>query len=196
MKKKNIKQSKDEDAAPSLKSTRSARKNSPLCTDPPSKWPEVVLNMFYEKLEVQNCNKKGHPYWISCPISQECPLEELCCHKPAGATTITVCHDKKQYNRPLYRMRLILRYWKQGILLDKADQASHLCPNNDKNRACCNPDHRTAESHEINKARQRCPGWIWIHDSKEDLGGYWYRTCQHGPPRCKVFTPKSSTTPQ
>lgn len=69
-------------------------------------------------------------------------------------------------------MRLILSYWKQGIILDRADQASHLCPNEDKQMMiCCNPNHMTSEYDKDNKARQRCQGWILDPQLSGSRGG-------------------------
>lgn len=177
------------------------RKNSARCTDNPYDWPAAVWELFEKKME-QNKTSKSKPYFVTAPL---CPLPEIVppalsaeqCHNPAGSNNVMVCYNGKEYQRPLHRIRFLLKIRKEGQLPNesKSMQASHLCPD-DVNvdgkgaKHCCNPDHMVAEDDKTNKSRQRCAGWVWIHPHRGNDNGFWYPSCIHNPP-CLRFVPKN-----
>jgi len=174
------------------KKTSTKRKNSPRCKDPPDLWPNEVWDLFRVKLEVENNNKNGKPYWREV-TSRKCPIPNLepCTRTGSSSRQITVVYNKMEYQRPVYRMRFLLKERNLGHNIRAASQASHLCINKHGDPdPCTTPSHMTSETDDANKERQRCAGWIWICSYNGHKGGYWYPTCKHEP-ACKVWTPKS-----
>jgi len=171
--------------------TSSKRNNKPLCKDPPSLWPDNVWTAFSNAL-TRNKNRDGNPYYVkSRPLGELPPalLGEYCHNpKPEGSNTITVCVNDMQYNRPIHRIRMMLRCRELGNPIpNKEEQCSHLCLDEVNidgkgSKHCTNPEHMVIEDDRMNKSRQRCAGWVWIHPYHNHDGGYWYPTCTHNPP--------------
>jgi len=192
------------------KAKPSTPKNSPRNTQSPAEWSASVWEAF-SRLMVTNQTKRASngvssSYFTAvrmCLPDEEAPpaLQDCMCHYPTGAGAVMVCLDGQEYQRPLHRLRFLLKMRQMGLPLDSAVQASHLCMNriniNGKGERQCNqPDHMVAEDDATNKARQRCAGWIWIHPYDGHEGGYWYPTCLHGPEPCLRYTPKTSIPTQ
>ncbi len=182
-------------------SSGSKKKNAPRNTENPNDWPDQVWEKFSSKL-AGNVNSKGEKYYIiekMCPQPEDAPecLRNEVCHNPRGATAITICSNGFEYQRPLHRMRFLLRLRETGQS-DKSElQASHLCMNRINwrgrgERQCTNPDHIVPEDDVTNKSRQRCAGWIWIYPNINHQGsGYWYPSCTHSPV-CLRYSPRTS----
>jgi len=174
------------------------RKNSETCTNKPSQWPDKVWKEFEGRL-AKNQHRSG-TYYTEVPMitDQEAPQELLNerCHNPTKSQQMMVAVDGKQYQRPLHRIRLMLKMRQQGLPVpDSVDQASHLCPNlvnvdGKGSKHCCNPNHIVLEGDKLNKSRQRCAGWVWVRQYKNNPGRFWYPTCTHSPP-CLRYTPKT-----
>lgn len=175
------------------------RKNSPRNTGDVNEWPDEVFDLFNERLS-KNISSIKTPYFEEVPmiLNGDGPekLSKEKCHNPTGCNFITVCFDKKQYQRPIHRMVMYLKARAMGIPLPKSsDQASHLCMNKvnvgGKGEVqCCNPNHMVFEKDTINKDRRNCPGWLWINPYLDNPGNFWYPACTHKPP-CLRYTPKS-----
>jgi len=177
----------------------SSRANSPRNTQTPAEWPADVWQAFSNRM-CANRTSQGQPYYTRvamCPPNVDAPeaLRSVECDNPFGAAQVTICCNGQQYQRPLHRIRFLLKMRLLGQIPDSQEQASHLCMNmvNSDGRGaqqCCNPDHMIVEDDATNKSRQRCAGWIWIHAFAGHAGGYWYPTCVHAPP-CLRYTLKS-----
>lgn len=175
------------------------KKNKPSSRLPPTQWPDNVLDEAKSRLDA-NLNKKDEPYFVDHPISDnkhEVPpaLQAEVCQHPRGAARITVNLNDFQYQSGIHRLRLLLRLRDEGKDWKSMQQASHLCPDyinvtGSGHQHCVNPDHMESEDDATNKSRQRCAGWIWIHQFEDHEAGYWYPSCVHDPP-CKRFTPKT-----
>lgn len=174
------------------------RRNSPDNRAPMEEWPVGALEMFRTRLAA-NKSTTGQPYYCLERMSDaELPpaLEDQRCFNPCGSHTITLCYERRQYQRPLHRMMHQLHELRHGRpLLQKEQQSSHICMDavnvgGRGQRHCCNPDHMVVETDQENKDRQRCAGWIWIQPFAGHEGGYWYPACVHEPP-CLRFTPKA-----
>jgi len=174
------------------------RKNSETSTSRPSQWPGKVWEEFERKL-TKNEHRTG-VYYSEIPMmtDPEAPkeLRDERCHNPGKSQQMMIVVGGKQYQRPLHRIRLMLKMRRQGLVVpDSVDQASHLCPDSVNvdgkgSKHCCNPNHMVLESDKINKQRQRCAGWIWVRRYKNNPGDFWYPTCTHSPP-CLRYTPRT-----
>jgi len=178
-----------------MASPAAKRKNSPVCTEPFADWPMAVKTRLKEMIET-NRNSKGAPYLVMVPFRDAPPaLAAEQCWNPARASKVTVCHAGVQYQRPLHKVAMWIADDKAGRTEPANVQASHLCPD-DVNvdgkgeKHCCNPAHMCWESDIANKSRQRCAGWIWVHQvDRPRAEGHWFPSCTHVPP-CLTFTPK------
>jgi len=174
------------------------RKNSETCTNKPSQWPDNVWEEFERRL-AKNKHRTGVYYTEIPMVADPAAPQELRderCHNPGKSQQMMVVVDGKQYQRPLHRIRWMLKMRQQGLPVpDSIDQASHLCPNlvnvdGKGSKHCSNPNHMVLEGDKTNKQRQRCAGWIWIRRYKNNPGDFWYPTCTHSPP-CLRYTPKT-----
>ena len=155
-----------------------------------------ILNIFKDKLET-NRNSNGDSYYTvqEVDITQPPALQNSVCHYPTKSNQLMVAFEGTQYQRPIHRLSLQLDRHSKGLeFLSKTEQASHLCMDNINldgkgNKHCVNVAHMVVETDKANKERQRCPGWIWIHDYQGNPGGYWYPSCIHSPP-CLRYQPK------
>jgi hypothetical protein len=169
------------------------RKNKPRNTDKPEKWGDAVWKAFETKINNNLTSKNRTYYEPFVPRGVELPpvLAADPCQIPTGSNNIMVCVNDQEYQRPIHRIRMLLKA--RG--LRSAQQASHLCMDaiNVDGRGekhCRNPSHMVVEDDKTNKSRQRCAGWIWIHPFQDQPGGYWYPSCVHEP-QCLRFTPKT-----
>ena len=122
-------------------------------------------------------------------IQQDGPLEYEC-HIAAGATNITVCSDKVQYQASIHRMRFFLTQRALGVEINSTVQATHLCPNHSLvGKPCSNPEHLVPQDAKGNQGRDNCGGWVWVRPYKGHEGNFWFPTCAHDPP-CLTYTPK------
>jgi len=177
------------------------KKNSPTNTEEPSTWDSEVWEEFRKKL-LTNRNRDNQPYYRNVRSFTECEhdippaLRNALCHHPNKSTAITVVVKGQQYQRPLHRVRFMLKAQRETGKIPKAhEQASHLCPDSINiggkgGNHCCNPNHMVQENDAQNKSRQNCPGWIWLHEFEGQAGNRWYPACQHEPP-CLVYTKKT-----
>jgi hypothetical protein len=182
--------------------TKRCRKNKPRNTSDPKTWNEIVWKTFDLKITA-NLNSKGNSYYTEVStmeqhITDDMPPALLLekCTIPTGSNNMTICVNDMQYQRPLHRIRFLLRIRQEtGNVLNSDEQASHLCMDainvNGKGEIHCNnPNHMVIEDDCTNKSRQRCAGWIWIRPYAGNPGGFWYPSCVHKP-LCIRYTPKS-----
>jgi Zinc-binding loop region of homing endonuclease len=158
-------------------------------------WDEAVWATAAEKLK-KNLNSKGKPYYKEVRLPGA-PDQVTPCHYPVGSQffTLTSNNFTHEYQMKMHRWRLCVSLWEnnQPLPTTPQQQASHLCMDvvNEDGRGskhCVNPLHMVIEDDKTNKSRQRCAGWIYIHQYENNVGGFWYPSCLHNPP-CLRFTP-------